>query len=69
MANGCSCTGEETSFSTVPGDVSLVVKEHASYSCLHRRKGKDYTYLYGSHIGTGSLTPYIARAFDERVEE
>jgi len=33
------------------------------------RKGKDYTYLYGSHVGTGSLTPYITGAFDERVEE
>ncbi|TFY80530.1 hypothetical protein EWM64_g3481 [Hericium alpestre] len=33
------------------------------------RKGKDYTYLYGSHIGTGSLTPFIDEAFDERVEE
>ncbi|KAF5388657.1 hypothetical protein D9757_004750 [Collybiopsis confluens] len=25
------------------------------------RKGKDYTYLYGKHIGTGSLTPYLAK--------
>ncbi|TFK51779.1 ATP-dependent DNA ligase [Heliocybe sulcata] len=33
------------------------------------RKGKDYTYLYGKHVGAGSLTPYIASAFDERVEE
>jgi DNA ligase 4 len=33
------------------------------------RKGKDYTYLYGKHVGTGSLTPYIAKAFDERVDE
>ncbi|KAJ7623294.1 DNA ligase 4 [Roridomyces roridus] len=33
------------------------------------RKGKDYTYLYGSHAGTGSLTPYIDKAFDEGVEE
>lgn len=32
-------------------------------------KGKDYTYLYGAHVGTGSLTPYIQGAFDERVEE
>ncbi|KAF8202540.1 DNA ligase IV [Pholiota molesta] len=23
------------------------------------RKGKDYTYLYGKHVGSGSLTPYI----------
>ncbi|KAI0793877.1 DNA ligase 4 [Fomes fomentarius] len=33
------------------------------------RKGKDYTYLYGSHVGTGSLTPYIDGAFDPRVDE
>jgi DNA ligase-4 len=33
------------------------------------RKGKDYTYLYGKHVGAGSLTPYIHEAFDERVEE
>jgi DNA ligase 4 len=33
------------------------------------RKGKDYTYLYGKHVGVGRLTPYIDAAFDERVEE
>ncbi|KAF9244662.1 ATP dependent DNA ligase domain-containing protein [Melanogaster broomeanus] len=33
------------------------------------RKGKDYTYLYGKHVGTGSLTPYIDAAFDERVDD
>lgn len=33
------------------------------------RKGKDYTYLYGRHVGTGSLTPFIDRAFDHRVDE
>jgi hypothetical protein len=32
-------------------------------------KGKDYTYLYGKHIGTGGLTPYIDQAFDSRVDE
>lgn len=32
-------------------------------------KGKDYTYLYGKHVGTGSLTPYIDGAFDPRVDE
>lgn len=31
------------------------------------RKGKDYTYLYGKHIGEGSLTPFIGDAFDSRV--
>ncbi|EGN95003.1 hypothetical protein SERLA73DRAFT_170894 [Serpula lacrymans var. lacrymans S7.3] len=33
------------------------------------RKGKDYTYLYGNHVGTGSLTPFIASAFDDRIED
>lgn len=33
------------------------------------RKGKDYTYLYGAHVGAGSLTPHIHAAFDERIEE
>ncbi|TFK29738.1 DNA ligase 4 [Coprinopsis marcescibilis] len=33
------------------------------------RKGKDYTYLYGKHIGIGSLTPYIDAAFDSRVDD
>lgn len=32
-------------------------------------KGKDYTYLYGKHVGTGSLTPSIDKAFDPRVDE
>ncbi|OJT11573.1 DNA ligase 4, partial [Trametes pubescens] len=31
--------------------------------------GKDYTYLYGKHVGTGSLTPYIDSAFDPRIDE
>lgn len=33
------------------------------------RKGKDYTYLYGKHVGEGSLTPWIHKAFDARVDE
>ncbi|OBZ73866.1 DNA ligase 4 [Grifola frondosa] len=33
------------------------------------RKGKDYTYLYGKHVGIGSLTPFIDDAFDSRVDE
>ncbi|KAF8636375.1 hypothetical protein AX17_003558 [Amanita inopinata Kibby_2008] len=32
------------------------------------RKGKDYTYLYGKHVGIGSLTPFIDHAFDPRVD-
>jgi DNA ligase 4 len=34
------------------------------------RKGKDYTYLYGKHVGEGTLTPFIhGHAFHEDVEE
>ncbi|OAX43215.1 DNA ligase 4 [Rhizopogon vinicolor AM-OR11-026] len=33
------------------------------------RKGKDYTYLYGQHVGQGSLTPFIDSAFDERIDD
>ncbi|KAJ7672669.1 ATP dependent DNA ligase domain-containing protein [Mycena rosella] len=33
------------------------------------RKGKDYTYLYGKHLAAGSLTPYIDKAFDPRVDD
>lgn len=32
------------------------------------RKGKDYTYLYGSHVGTGSLTPGIAKTFHAQAD-
>ena len=42
---------------------------HAAAELMFLRKGKDYTYLYGKHVGTGSLTPYIDEAFDERVDE
>ncbi|TEB36658.1 DNA ligase 4 [Coprinellus micaceus] len=35
----------------------------------YSRKGKDYTYLYGKHVGVGSLTPFIDAAFDPRVED
>ena len=38
-----------------------------SIELLCCRKGKDYTYLYGKHVGTGSLTPYIDDAFDPRI--
>lgn len=33
------------------------------------RKGKEYTYLYGQHVGQGSLTPFIDSAFDERIDD
>ncbi|WWD22515.1 hypothetical protein CI109_107008 [Kwoniella shandongensis] len=32
------------------------------------RKAKDYTYLYGAHIGEGSLTQHIAGAFTDKVK-
>ncbi|WWC85821.1 uncharacterized protein L201_000688 [Kwoniella dendrophila CBS 6074] len=32
------------------------------------RKAKDYTYLYGAHVGEGSLTQYIAGAFQDGVK-
>ncbi|KAJ3889259.1 DNA ligase 4 [Lentinula edodes] len=32
------------------------------------RKGKDYTYLYGKHRGTGSLTRHLDDALDDRVD-
>ncbi|KAL1413255.1 DNA ligase (ATP) [Vanrija albida] len=31
------------------------------------RKAKDYTYLYGAHVGEGSLTQYISGAFQDGV--
>lgn len=44
--------------------ISSLVLRHS------RRKGKDYTYLYGSHAREGSLTPYIHyNAFNDRVLE
>ena len=36
---------------------------------IEYRKGKDYTYLYGSTVGVGSLTPFIDGAFDSRVDK
>ncbi|TDL23778.1 DNA ligase 4 [Rickenella mellea] len=47
--------------------IQLHKRENEYFYCS--RKGKDYTYLYGKHVGTGSLTPYIDQAFDERVED
>lgn len=41
-----------------------------SLTSFSARKGKDYTYLYGKHVGEGSVTPYIhGAAFHEDVEE
>ncbi|EED85575.1 predicted protein [Postia placenta Mad-698-R] len=42
---------------------------YCSSSWATNRKGKDYTYLYGKHVGEGSLTPWIHKAFDARVDE
>ncbi|THH05269.1 hypothetical protein EW145_g4922 [Phellinidium pouzarii] len=36
---------------------------------FYSRKGKNYTYLYGANGNSGSLTPHICHAFDNRVEE
>lgn len=54
------------SISIVRGEAQPSRLGHFSHYC---RKGKDYTNLYGKHVGDGSLTPYIDAAFDERVEE
>ena len=64
---GCSCTSEGINIFTAPG---LLI---AVFTVLVRSywtsKGKDYTYLYGKNVGTGSLTPFIDKAFDPRVDE
>ncbi|KAJ9107908.1 hypothetical protein QFC19_002651 [Naganishia cerealis] len=33
----------------------------------YSRKGHIYSYLYGEHVGTGTLTPYIHEAFGKNV--
>ncbi|KAJ9102382.1 hypothetical protein QFC21_002782 [Naganishia friedmannii] len=33
------------------------------------RKGHSYSYLYGEHVGAGTLTPYIHEAFNKNVRE
>lgn len=66
MESECNCTNAEMSTSMVPGQS----KDTLILPFLTRsRKGKDYTYLYGKHVGTGSLTPHIDNAFDSRVDE
>ena len=72
MESACSCTNEGTSISTVRGEISVLLVsalEPSDRVLRCTRKGKDYTYLYGKHVGTGSLTPFIAKAFDSRVDE
>lgn len=41
----------------------------ASPRFSHRRKGKDYTYLYGKDPSEGSLIPFIHNAFRKDVAE
>lgn len=64
--NACSCTSEETSTSIAQGNQPTSHAQRSSSSAS--RKGKDYTYLYGAHVGTGGLTPYVDSAFDVRVD-
>lgn len=68
MAKECNSINEEMNISIVPGKSLLSYNAFWSPTLLSR-KGKDYTYLYGKHVGTGSLTPYIDKAFDSRVDE
>ncbi|KAI0034447.1 ATP dependent DNA ligase domain-containing protein [Vararia minispora EC-137] len=51
------------------GERMQLHKRGNEYFYCSRLKGKDYTYLYGKHVGAGSLTPYISECFDERVDE
>ena len=62
-----SCTSVETNISIALGKYFNI--PHQDLPLHQFRKGKDYTYLYGKHVGIGSLTPYIDGAFDPRVDE
>lgn len=68
MENGYNCINEGTSTSTAPGPYLRALTPPCLIHSVNR-KGKDYTYLYGKHVGGGSLTPYIDEAFDDRIEE
>ncbi|PFH51893.1 hypothetical protein AMATHDRAFT_74590 [Amanita thiersii Skay4041] len=68
---------EETVKEMGGGDFYMEEKLDGERMQLHKRgneyfycsrKGKDYTYLYGKHVGIGSLTPYIDPAFDSRID-
>lgn len=66
MVNGCNFISAATNTSTAQGsDNSL----KASDSHMSVRKGKVYTYLYGANENEGSLTPYITKCFDDRINE
>ena len=67
MAREFSCTDAGTNIFIVQG-LFLISENLPSLVWFRIRKGKDYSYLYGSHVGTGSLTPYIDAAFDKRIE-
>lgn len=69
MANECSSTREVTSTFIVRGPCYLLQLLFAWSHLLRYSKGKDYTYMYGKHVGEGSLTPFLAKAFDERVDK
>ncbi|THU99099.1 ATP-dependent DNA ligase [Dendrothele bispora CBS 962.96] len=47
----------------------MQVHKRGNRYCYWSRKGKDYTYLYGENPDTGTLTPYLHKAFHENVEE
>lgn len=67
MESGCNFISEATNTTILLG----IFRHSLSFvlSLILIRKGKDYTYLYGKHVGTGSLTPHIDKAFDSRVDE
>lgn len=63
----CSCTNAGMSTSTALGAWTRSIV--GVLPLISSSKGKDYTYLYGKHVGVGSLTPYIDKAFDSRIDE
>ncbi|KAF9266852.1 DNA ligase 4 [Marasmius fiardii PR-910] len=50
--------------------IQLHKRGNEYYYCsrLVPSKGKDYTFMYGKHVGAGTLTPYIDKAFHSGVE-
>ncbi|KAJ8095206.1 DNA ligase (ATP) [Marasmius tenuissimus] len=46
--------------------IQLHKRGNEYYYCS--RKGKDYTYMYGKHVGVGTLTPFLDKAFHPGVE-
>ena len=69
-----SWTVNESSCTNVEPSIFIARGEYGPIFCTNKmikvcRKGKNYTYLYGRHVGEGSLTPFIDGAFDPRVHE